>query len=238
MAVLLKNLVARTPQVKDLSAISELLALCEKTRDSIADCSLEDLLSHWQQADFHLANDAWVIVTTKGQIVGFACVWHENHERISTFAGVHPQYCHRGIGTLLLRMVEVRARQHIRLARPGVRVVLIGQINKENEGARRLFEREGYTLGRQFLRISFTLAENTSNLAVPEAQKKLRADVSLEQGRLIGSAPLYDRDGLCNVQLYCTYEKELRPASKTDHNLEPRLDTTTSGSNTPVHSGL
>ncbi len=212
MAVLLKNLVARVPQTEDREALSELIAACEGAEDGSAGSSLEDVLAQWQRPDFHLANDAWVIVTTRGQIVGFACVWHENHTQISTFLCVHPEYRNRGIGTLLLRLVEVRARQHIRFAPASARVVLRGVISKANEGAQRLFEREGYVPGRQFLRISFSLAEDTGTLPVADAQQKLKADVSLEQGRLIGAAPLYDRDGLCSVRVFKTYEKELRPA--------------------------
>ncbi len=215
MAVSLKNLVARRPQTEDLAALSELIALCESGEDSMTDSSLEDLLSQWQRPDFHLARDAWVIVTTRGQIVGFACVWHEDHARISTFICVHPEYRNRGIGTLLLRIVEVRARQSIRLASPEVRVVLRGLINKANEGARSLFEREGFQPGRQFLRISYTLAESTDELPVREAQKKFKADVTLEHGRLFGATPLYDHDALCSMYLYKTYEKELRPAVRT-----------------------
>jgi ribosomal protein S18 acetylase RimI-like enzyme len=212
MAVLLKNLVARAPQTEDLEALSELITVCENAEDGATGGSLEDLLSQWQRPDFHLANDAWVIVTIRGQIVGFACVWHEDHTQISTFLCVHPEYRNRGIGTLLLRLVEMRARQHLRLAPLGVRVVLRGVISKANEGAQRLFEREGYAPGRQFLRISFSLAEDTGALSVAHAQQKLKADVSVEQGRLIGAAPLYDRDGLCSVRMYKIYEKELRPA--------------------------
>ena len=214
MAVLLKNLVARAPQTDDLGALSELMALCESAEGGIADGASEDVLSQWQRPDFHLANDAWVIVTTKGQMVGFACVWHEDHTQLSTFLCVHPEYRNRGIGTLLLRLVEVRARQHIRLAPAEARVVLRGLVSRANGEAQRLFEREGYHPGRQFLRISFALAEDTGMLPVSDAQQRLRADVSLEQGRLLGASPLYDRDGLCSVRLYRTYEKELRPAAR------------------------
>ncbi len=213
MAILLKNLVARTPQTEDLGAVSTLILACESAEPGRSDSSLEDVRSHWRHPDFHLATDAWAIITTRGQIVGFACVWHENHAQISTFVCVHPAYRNRGIGTLLLRLVEIRARQHIRLARPGVRVVLRCLVSKENEGAQRLFEREGYQPGRQFLRIFFLLAEETGDLSIPSGQRQLKADVSLEQGQLLGITPLYDQDGQCAVCLYRTYEKELRPAA-------------------------
>src|SRR5690242_3334154 len=102
MAVLLKNLVARAPQTDDLGALSELIALCERSEDGMVGSTLEDVLTQWRQPDFHLANDAWVIVTTRGQIVGFACVWQEDDTRMATFLCVHPEYRNRGIGTLLL----------------------------------------------------------------------------------------------------------------------------------------
>lgn len=225
MAVLLKNLVARAPQTEDFSAISELIAVCDCAKCGMANNSFEDLHAHWQQADFHLANDAWVIVTTRGQIVGFACIWLTDCARISTFVGVHPEYRARGIGTLLIRLVEERARQRARLVPPGVRVVLSGQVRSENREAQRLFEHEGYRRERQFLRISFTLFEDTGALPVLAVQKQLRADVSLEEGRILGATPLYDHDGLCSVQSYLVYEKELRPASEVDYNQEDMLDT-------------
>jgi ribosomal protein S18 acetylase RimI-like enzyme len=211
MAVLLKNLTARNPNTEDLAAITELVGLCENSENGMAGSTLEELLSEWQRPDFHLANDAWVIVTTRGQFVGFACVWHEEHTRISNFLCVHPDYRNRGIGTLLLRMVEVRARQHVRLARPEQRVVLQGLINNANKGAQRLFEREGYQAGRPFLRISFTLPEESGQQ--PAVARRLKVDVGLEhQGRLSSASPLSDQDALCSVTLYRTYEKELRPA--------------------------
>src|SRR5215831_16347982 len=128
MAVLLKNLLARSPKMEDLVAINKLIAGCEIATYGRADNSLEDLASNWQQPGFNLATDARVIVTNKGQCVGFAEVWHRDYEQIFTFVCVHPEYRSRGIGTLVLRLVEERARQHLRNARPGARVTLCGTV--------------------------------------------------------------------------------------------------------------
>lgn len=225
MAVLLKNLVARLPNTKDLDAIAALVVACEGAEHGMVGSSWEDLLDHIQRPDFRLATDAWVIVTTGRQIVGFACVWHEEYTLISTFLCVDPEYRNRGIGTLLLRLVEVRARQLGRLAAPGERVVLRSLLSKANQNEQLLFEREGYQAGRQFLRISFTLAEDTGALPVTDAQQKVRADVCLEQGALLGAPPLYERDGLCSVHIYRTYEKELFPAKQAYHDGENDLAT-------------
>ena len=215
MAVLLKNLTARTPHAEDLAALGELMHSCECHENSIAGSTLEELLSEWQRPDFHLANDAWVIVTTGGQMVGFACVWHEAHARISTFICVHPEYRGRGIGTLLLRMAEVRARQHIRLAAPDARVVLRGQVSSTNESAHRLFRGEGYEADRPFLRISFSLPQEGEVEMRAATGRRLTVDVGLDQQeRILSASPLWDQDALCSVRQYQTYEKELRPASQ------------------------
>jgi ribosomal protein S18 acetylase RimI-like enzyme len=216
MAVLLKNLVARAPQAEDREALSDLIALCEHAEKSPAGTSLEDVLSHWRHPDFHLADDARVIVTTEGQMAGFVCAWHEYPARICTFLCVHPEYRRRGIGTLLLRLAEVRARQQLHLAPADAQVVLRGVVGKANEEAQRLCEREGYVAGRQFLRISFFLAEDSGAQPLAQPRQKLNVDIGLEQDQLIDAVPLYDRDGLCSVQVCRVYEKELRPAARVN----------------------
>ena len=221
MAVLLKNLTARTPNAEDLAALAELIRSCESSEGSVSGSTMEELLSKWRQPDFHLANDAWVIVTTRGQTVGFACVWHEEHTRISTYICVHPEYRNRGIGTLLLRMAEVRARQHARLACSGQRVILQGLVASANEGAHRLFEREGYQASQPFLRISFVLNEEDRMSALPAVSRKFKIDIGLEQReKLLSATPLCDQDALCSVYLYRTYEKELHPAAQYCEHVE------------------
>jgi ribosomal protein S18 acetylase RimI-like enzyme len=229
MAVLLKNLLARAPKTEDLEAISELVIACDTAEFGVADSTMEDLLSNWQQSGFNLAADAWVIlrssgvsearrdsgvsqadkshITTKEQLVAFACVWHRDHEQIYTLICVHPEYRNRGIGTLLLRLVEERARLHVLHARPGTRVTLSSTVSSGNEQAKRLFEREGYSPVRQFWRIAIEIDEalNTSS-----QKGKLQVELDVESLRLYGARQFYERDGIYVVRQYTTYEKELR----------------------------
>ncbi|HZU67350.1 MAG TPA: GNAT family N-acetyltransferase [Ktedonobacteraceae bacterium] len=207
MAVLLKNLLARAPKTEDLEAIRELVLACDTAEFGAADNTMEDLLSNWQQCGFNLATDAWVIVTTKGQLVGFACVWHRDHEQISMFLCVHPEYRNRGIGTLLLRLVEERARLHVLYARRGTRVTLRGTVASNNQQARRLFEREGYTSVRQFWRIALEVEEA---LSASKPQGKLQIELDVDSLRLYGASQCYERDAIFVVHQYNTYEKELR----------------------------
>src|SRR6266487_7205230 len=207
MAVLLKNLLARTPKTEDLEAIKELVTACDIVEHGLVGSTMEDLIINWQRFDFNLTTDAWVIVTNKGQIVGFACVWHRDYEQISTFVCVHPEYRSRGIGTLLLRLVEERARQHVRNARPGTRVTLCGTVSRVNEQAKRLFEREGYTPVRQFWRIAVRVDES---LDKSNRHGEIKVDLDVDSQNMIGASQFYDRDAVYIIREYSIYEKELR----------------------------
>ncbi len=207
MAVLLKNLLARAPKMEDLVAITELVAACDFAEYGFTHSTMEDLTSNWQRSDFNLATDAWVIVTNRGQLVGFVCVWHRDYEQISIYVGVHPEYRGRGIGTLLLRLVEERARHFVRKARPGTRVTLSSNVSSLNEQAKRLFEREGYIQIRKFWRIRVGSDESSSK---PSRCGDFEIDLDVESHQLIGATQLYDRDAVYIIREYSIYEKELR----------------------------
>lgn len=151
--------------------------------------------------------------------MGFACLWHKEHARLTTFLCVHPEYRQRGIGTLLLRMIEMRAREHMRQADPRQPVVLLGLLSNTNAGARRLFEREGYQVGHPFLRISFTLHAEHARQDQPETSRLYTMDLGLEQqDQLLSASAPGEQEVLYHVQFYQTYEKELRaPACGTSN---------------------
>ena len=221
MAVLLKNLLARSPKLEDMVAITELIKACDVDEYGIADSTMEDMSSNWHQPGFNLATDAWVIVTNKGQAVGFTCVWHRDYEQIFTFVCAHPKYRGRGIGTLLLRLVEERARQHVRNARPDTRVTLCGTVSSLNEQAKRLFEREGYTSIRKIWRIEVGANDSMDKSSLYRAFK---ADLDVESWRPVDATQLYDLDAIYIIREYEVYEKELRAGEKLPVSLEDELE--------------
>ena len=221
MAVLLKNLLARAPKMEDLGAIKELITACDIAEYGIADSTMEDLASNLYQPGFNLAQDAWVIVTNKGQLVGFACVWHRDYEQISTFVCVHPEYRSRGIGTLLLRLVEERARQLMQNARMGIRVTLCGTVSSINEQAQRLFEREGYIPIRKFWRIA--VGPNDS-MEKPLRHDNIKVDLDIDSQCLAGASRLYDLDAIYVIREFDVYEKELRAGEQLYVGTNDELD--------------
>ncbi len=100
----------------------------------------------------------------------------------------------------------------MRDACPGARVSLRGVVSANNVQARGLFEREGYRSIREFWRVTLELVESSGD-GVSHAGK-FAVDLDVESGQLVGTTPLYDREGIYSVWQSVTYEKELRPADE------------------------
>src|SRR5436305_15205690 len=96
MTILLRNLSARVPKLSDAEAIATLLTICDALEGGLSRYTEEEILTTWQQPDFVLARDAWLIVTNQGQCVGYACMSQNQHTHIHLQAGVHPHYRGRG----------------------------------------------------------------------------------------------------------------------------------------------
>ena len=143
MAVLLKNLLARSPKMEDLVAITELVRACDVDEYGLVDSTMEDLAFYWHQPGFNLATDAWIIVTNKGQVVGFTCVWHRDYEQIFTFVGVHPEYRGRGIASSLIATAcaDLRRRKF---------TALTLTVTQANANAVELYKKLGFSVTRVF----------------------------------------------------------------------------------------
>ncbi len=207
MAILLQNLLARAPRLNDLSDVTRLLIACDIIEDGMSDYTEEELLADWQRPGFNLDTDAWVIITNKGQLVGFADVWSCDYTQINMRIRVHPEFLGRGIGTLLLRLAEHRARQFLRKAPVGLRVVLHSAVSSGNQDAKDLLEQEGYTPVRQFWRMMIDTDESADGSFQPG---KLKFDLYAEMQQLTALAQPQQRTGIYIARQYDIYEKELR----------------------------
>lgn len=211
MPAMLRNLLARAPNMDDLEAVAELRMASDLADYGMPDSTEQDTLVDWQRPGFNLNTDAWVVVTTDGHFVGYASVWHCQYMRLHTFACVHPAYRGRGIGMLLLRLAEARAREQIGGTHPAVRVTLQSTVSHSNEGARRFLEREGYTPLRHFWRLIVETEDDPSEpLAEYSHRDKLKLDLVVDAENLMGTTHMHQRTGIYLARQYDIYEKELR----------------------------
>jgi GNAT superfamily N-acetyltransferase len=217
MAILLQNLLARAPRLNDLSDVTRLLIACDIIEDGMSDYTEEELLADWQRPAFNLDTDAWVIITNRGQLVGFADLWSSDYTQVNMRIRVHPEFLGRGIGTLLLRFAEHRSRQYLRKAPAGVRVVLHSAVSSGNQGAKDLLEHEGYTPVRQFWRMMIDADESADGSYQPV---KLKFDLYAEMQQLAALAQPHRRTGIYIARQYDIYEKELRAGEVLPANVE------------------
>ncbi len=216
MIVRLHNLSARAPVLDDLRAVVELMIACEIAEPSgeSVEAIEEDIRSAWKAGGFNLKVDAWVIVTTKEQIVGYADVRQSENGQFTMLLRVHPDFRGRGIGTLLLWMVEERARQLLRNVRNDLRVTLRSTLSSLNRTGCSLFEREGYTFAHRFWRIVIEMDEMSPGAFEEFAQRgRLKVDVVVDVQASAGPTQLQRRTGMYLVYQYEVYEKELRAGS-------------------------
>ncbi|MBV9617269.1 MAG: GNAT family N-acetyltransferase [Ktedonobacteraceae bacterium] len=208
MVVRLHNLSARPPVLGDLKAVTKLMVACERADVGVANISEEEMENNWQASGFTLRTDAWVIVTNRGQVVGYADVRQSGEHEFTSLLRVHPGYLGRGIGTLLVWLTEERARQLMYTLPLEQRVTLVNVVSSRNVPAQHLLEREGYMPVHQYWSL-LTRAEE--DVDVPHYHRKhLTADLVIDVHNVPATQYQVARTGIYTVHQYHVFEKELR----------------------------
>ena len=215
MLVRLHNLSARAPVMTDIRAIAELRHLEDDTLQDDIDVLNESLRRDWQTPDFVLRLDAWVIVTTQGQIVGYADVRCKGERLWNEFTlnvHVHPDYRDRGLATLLIWLAEERARQLMNNASLDRDVLLSSSVSSLNQWAREVYVREGYVLTRRFWRLIIGVEEAVSQSnREPSRHGQLTVDVVLDTDAEIDSDQEQQNPAIYIARQYEVCTKVLRP---------------------------
>lgn len=173
-AILDPSLKLRPVQWSDLEAVTQLIYdVCAADGDTAVAVTVDELKHEWETPGFDLAQDAFVVQTSDGRIVGFE-EFNDGHEHaiLHTDGYVHPDFKGRGIGTTLLRMIEQRARQEMKLAAADVRVVLRSLTDVHDLVGLELYRNEGYQPLRYHWRMEIVLNE-------PPAEPKFPAEIEL-----------------------------------------------------------
>ena len=151
----------RPPVMADLEAVQALGTALEiaDTGTAQSASTLDEFRAGWTAPGFDLQRDAWVVCTKAGHLVAYIEVRELNGAFVESDGYVHPDFQRRGIGTLLLRLAEARARSVTPTLPPDQRRVLTGGITASNQDAVRLFEGLGFRAVRYFIRETITFSE-------------------------------------------------------------------------------
>jgi mycothiol synthase len=145
----------------DLTAIAQLiLDVCTADGDPVAATSEEDLRRSWSSPEVKLETDAWIVETDDGKLVGYQ-EFHNRYAHASVHGDgyVHPEFHGLGIGTTMLRALEGRAHEEMKLAAPDLRVFIRDGMPTGDTSARELHEAEGYRPIRFFWHMEIELDE-------------------------------------------------------------------------------
>lgn len=137
--------IARPPTMDDVQAVTDLINAAEKAEYGRGTLTEEIVRTSWEDPDMDVAQDALLIAAHDGRVIACGDMEQYQHARIYCSAKVHPDFCGCGLGSYLVRWLEVQARRHIALAEPDVRVSMINWISSVNQAAKRIVEQAGYT---------------------------------------------------------------------------------------------
>lgn len=118
---------------------------------------IEDFENDWR--NLNTETDTWVVVAPDGALVAYGLLNDEGLGQFSADGYVHPDWRGHGLGALLLRLTETRAREMIDAAPAGARVTLLNPVLAEDSAACVLLESAGYALARIFWRMRLEMTE-------------------------------------------------------------------------------
>ena len=160
-AVLEAGLRLRPADWADVSAVAGLIYdVCEADGDTTVAVTPEELEHEWRTDGFNLATDAFLVENANGQAVGYEEFFDaQGHYSLRGDGYVHPHFKGRGIGTSMLRWLETRAREEMKLAEPDLRVFLRCTMDSKDQEGRSLHETEGYSPMRYHWRMEIKLKD-------------------------------------------------------------------------------
>lgn len=152
------SLPLRAVRWDDVNAVAQLsYDLCEAMGDTSVAYTPEDLMNEWKYEGFDPEQDAFVVETRDGRIVGYAALFNiKDHCDLSGDIYVHPQFKGLGVHTVLLREMDTRADVHIQFAEPDARVFICVTDHKDEAGEA-IFARKGYSPVRRQWRMGIDL---------------------------------------------------------------------------------
>jgi mycothiol synthase len=183
------SLTLRNARWDDLDAVAKLIYdVCAADGDVTVATTPADLRNFWETDGLDISQDAFVIETRDGQVVGYEEMVDENaHADLNADGYVHPQCKGLGIGTTLIRAAEARAREHLALAEPDLRVFIHVATDSRDKTGNIMFANEGYSIVRYYWRMEIKLTEAPPAVVFPDGIE-LRPFIKEELARAVWEA--------------------------------------------------
>ncbi len=151
--------ILRPATLDDVAAAVEMFNAHARRLTGADEFTADDYRNEWTIPGVNLENDVRVVIAPDGQIAGCMEVWDlsEPHVRVNVWLRVHPDHEANGIGDMLMRWAEPRARQAIAKAPAGARVSLSTFVHDADTASQQVFEQAGLRRIRHSWRMQIDL---------------------------------------------------------------------------------
>lgn len=166
MRTLPEGFSARTSVSEDAEEVAALISAGALPGSAETGATAEEVRDDWEDID--LAEEAVVVVSPDGRIVGYADLINRSYVAVSVYGYVHPEFQGRGLGAYLVAWGEDWTRGRMAFAPEEARVSVQHYINAPNADARRLLDDAGYTPVRSTYVMEIDLRQPPPDPAWPE----------------------------------------------------------------------
>jgi ribosomal protein S18 acetylase RimI-like enzyme len=145
----------RPAAIEDVPAVVDVSNIFSQRYLGVEDISINDIETEWSEPNFSPQNDARLMFSPKGELVGYIEVWTTSNPPVHPWiwARVHPDYEGRGIGSNLMAWGEKRAHEAIERCPADVRVALRAGVDSTIKPAKELLTGCGFQPIRYFFRM-------------------------------------------------------------------------------------
>jgi mycothiol synthase len=148
----------RPPRADEAPAVAAIFADYDARQADALDTTADEIEEDWARLRFEREQDSWIVEAGEAP-VAYASVWAERpHVDFRGDAVVHPDHWGRGIGALLVDLMEGRARETAAFT-SDAEVLLHTVIPRSDGRGARLLQARGYMRVRTFLRMAVELDE-------------------------------------------------------------------------------
>jgi GNAT superfamily N-acetyltransferase len=150
----------RPARFDDLEAAVNLYNICSHIFLGSDECRPDEVQQEWELPAFNLESATRVVLSPKGNLVGYIEVWDVKDPPVNTYVWgrVHPDLENKGIGKAMMEWAESRARKAISRTPDHARVVMRSFVFSTYPFGIKLLEDADMRLIRHIYRMRINLA--------------------------------------------------------------------------------
>ncbi|QOR68103.1 GNAT family N-acetyltransferase [Cytobacillus suaedae] len=165
MKTLLEDFAVRSPIMEDASAVTDFVSIVDIDEFGFPDIEIQDVIDLWNELPIN--KNVWIIeLKDSKHIVGYGFIEESGEDSLYSSAFVHPQFKGKGIGTSLLELIDIRAKEIRSIKEKSLK--LDNVIPATNTNAINLLESRDYQFNRLYQRMRIDMDTMPESVSLPQ----------------------------------------------------------------------